>query len=199
MNLMEINISAFRAINDLGKQFAFLDPVFFFFAEYTVYLLALAVVIYWFTRTNENRIMIISAAFSLLIAEILAKLAGFVHANNQPFAELPAVHQLVDKAIDNSFPSDHTILFFTFCLTFWLFGKKHRLLWMILAVCVALSRIGVGVHYPADVLVGAIFGTLSALLSYAIVPKAPLIQRLLALYEKIELAVLPRKDKERSL
>ncbi|MDH4619208.1 undecaprenyl-diphosphatase [Brevibacillus sp. AY1] len=199
MNLMEINISAFRAINDLGKQFAFLDPVFFFFAEYTVYLLALAVVIYWFTRTNENRIMIISAALSLLIAEILAKLAGFVHANNQPFAELSAVHQLVDKAIDNSFPSDHTILFFTFCLTFWLFGKKHRLIWMILAVCVALSRIGVGVHYPADVLVGAIFGTLSALLSYAIVPKAPLIQRLLALYERIELAVLPRKDKERSL
>ncbi|CAM3385013.1 undecaprenyl-diphosphatase [Brevibacillus invocatus] len=199
MNLMEINISAFRAINDLGKQFAFLDPVFFFFAEYTVYLLALAVVIYWFTRKNENRIMIISAALSLLIAEILAKLAGFVHANNQPFAELSAVHQLVDKAIDNSFPSDHTILFFTFCLTFWLFGKKHRLIWMILAVCVALSRIGVGVHYPADVLVGAIFGTLSALLSYAIVPKAPLIQRLLALYERIELAVLPRKDKERSL
>ena len=196
---MEINISAFRAINDLGKQFAFLDPVFFFFAEYTVYLLALAVVIYWFTRKNENRIMIISAALSLLIAEILAKLAGFVHANNQPFAELPSVHQLVDKAIDNSFPSDHTILFFTFCLTFWLFGKKHRLIWMILAVCVALSRIGVGVHYPADVLVGAIFGTLSALLSYAIVPKAPLIQRLLALYERIELAVLPRKDKERSL
>jgi undecaprenyl-diphosphatase len=196
LEFKEINVEAFRAINDLGKQYPVLDPVFYFFAEYTVYILALAVLLYWFSRQQENRIMIISAVLSFLVGEILAKTAGMFYFNNQPFAELPDVHQLVDKTIDNSFPSDHTLLFFTFCLTFWLFGKKNRFLWIVLAFCVAISRIGVGVHYPADVLVGAILGGISAYFGYRTVPKARMIQTLLNRYEKMERAVIPLKSKD---
>ncbi|EST55140.1 bacitracin ABC transporter permease [Brevibacillus panacihumi W25] len=199
MELWDINTSAFRSINDLGKTYSFLDPVFYTLAEHSVFLLAFAVLCYWFTRRNENRMMVISAGISFILAEILAKIAGMIHYNSQPFAELPDVHQLVQKAVNNSFPSDHTILFFTFCFTFWLFGKRFRLVWLLLACCVAISRIGVGVHYPFDVLTGALFGMISAIFAYKFVPGALLTQKLLAIYNKAEQAVLPGKDKAKEM
>ena len=40
---------------------------------------------------------------------------------------------------------------------------------MVLAVLIALSRLYVGVHYPTDVLAGALVGTLSALVALKLV------------------------------
>lgn len=56
--------------------------------------------------------MIIQAIVAFVTAEIIGKLAGKLHLNYQPFAAFPNVNKLVDQAVDNSFPSDHTILFF---------------------------------------------------------------------------------------
>ncbi|WP_312110267.1 undecaprenyl-diphosphatase [Brevibacillus reuszeri] len=195
MNGMEMNIHYFRMINDLGKQYPALNPVFFFIAEYTVYLLALIALLYWFTRKHENRIMVICATITFVLAEILGKIAGTFHYNAQPFAELADVNQLVFKAVDNSFPSDHTILFFSFCISFLLFQKKKGILWLLLAILVGISRIWVGVHYPADVLVGALISIGSALAVYMLVPHLRIVQVCLELYEKAERAVLPAKAK----
>ncbi|PEJ20070.1 undecaprenyl-diphosphatase, partial [Bacillus pseudomycoides] len=103
----------FRAINDLGKQYSFLNSPMIFLAEYMVYFLGLIIIAYWFTRSRKNRMMIIQAMVAFVTAEIIGKLAGKFHLNYQPFAVLPDVNKLVDHAVDNSFPSDHTILFFS--------------------------------------------------------------------------------------
>jgi undecaprenyl-diphosphatase len=197
MALSDINVNVFRMINDLGKEFTYLNPIFVFIAEYMVLFLALSVVIFWFTRSHTNRIMVIYATISFGLAEILGKAAGKLHSNHQPFAELADVNQLIEKAVDNSFPSDHTILFFSFCVTFWLFKKRGGFLWMILALCVAFSRIWVGVHYPADVTVGAIISIFSALLVYRIAPKFRFINKLLGVYEAFEGTILPEKTKSK--
>ncbi|MFS0553428.1 undecaprenyl-diphosphatase [Brevibacillus sp. 179-C9.3 HS] len=195
MNGMDVNVHYFRLINDLGKEYPALNPIAFFVAEYTVFLLALCALVYWFTQKDENRIMVVCATVTFVIAELFGKIAGSLHMNNQPFAELPDVNQLVQKAVDNSFPSDHTILFFSFCMTFWLFKKKMGPLWMLLAVCVGISRIWVGVHYPADVIVGALISTGSALTVYMVIPRMRIVQTLLDIYEKGERAILPAKSK----
>ncbi|GEB34134.1 MULTISPECIES: undecaprenyl-diphosphatase [Brevibacillus] len=199
MNLMELNVQCFRAINDLGKQYPELNPAFYAIAEYTVYALALCALLYWFTRDSQNRMMVICATATFVMAEVLGKLAGTLHTNNQPFAELANVNQLVQKAVDNSFPSDHTILFFSFCVSFWLFQRKTGILWMLLAVCVGLSRIWVGVHYPADVLVGALISIGSALTVFLLLPRFAFVHSLLSFYEKMESAILPVKPRSKGL
>jgi undecaprenyl-diphosphatase len=190
-----MNENLFRLINDLGKQYTFFNPIFVFIAEYMVIFLALAVITFWFTRVNQKRIMIICGSITFVIAEIIGKVAGKIHSNNQPFAELSNVNQLIEKAVDNSFPSDHTILFFSFCMTFWLFRGGKGFFWILLALLVGISRIWVGIHYPADIMVGVIISTISAFLVFRIVPKLRMTQKLLGMYEKGESSFLSlRKD-----
>ncbi|WP_369900047.1 undecaprenyl-diphosphatase [Bacillus manliponensis] len=193
MSLFQYNIDVFRAINDLGKQYPSLKPMIIFVAEYTVYFLALLMLFYWFTGLKKNRMMAIHSIFAFIVAEVIGKTVGLFHSNHQPFAVLSDVNQLVQHEIDNSFPSDHTILFFSICTSIWLVRKKEGWIWMILACCVATSRILVGVHYPFDVAVGALIGILSAVLVYKFAPKMSFIKQLLFLYEKIESNVLPAK------
>lgn len=184
---MELNITLFRMINDLGKEHAFLNPLFVFFAEYSMYFLALAVIVFFFTRNGRNRIMVICAGLTFILAEVIGKLVSKLHTNYQPFSVLDDVNKLIEKDINNSFPSDHTILFFSFCMTFWLFSKSsYRFLWLIVAVLVGISRVGVGVHYPADILVGALISIVASLIVYKVVPTLTITKRLLNPKEKIE-------------
>lgn len=199
MSFSELNIDVFRSINDLGKQYSALNPGVVFIAEYMVYFLGLGLVVYWFTRNHRNRMMVIQAVITFILAEILGKLAGLFYSHYQPFAVLQDVNQLVEHAIDNSFPSDHSILFFSVCASFWLMRKKEGWLWLVLAVFVGLSRVWVGVHYPVDVITGALLGFISALFVYWAVPKVSFIQQILALYEKIEQKIVPSKNKSKNL
>ncbi|MGV2488255.1 UNVERIFIED_CONTAM: undecaprenyl-diphosphatase [Bacillus mycoides] len=168
-----------------------------FLAEYMVYIFGLIIIAYWFTGSRKSRMMVIQAMVAFVIAEVIGKIAGKFHLNYQPFAVLPDVNKLVDHAVDNSFPSDHTILFFSICFSFLLVRKKTGWLWIILAFCVAISRIWVGVHYPFDVVIGALIGCVSALFSYWLVPEFSFIKQLLTLYERVEKHVLPSKNKSK--
>ncbi|HFK1762919.1 bacitracin ABC transporter permease [Bacillus wiedmannii] len=197
MSFSQFNIDIFRAINDLGKQYSSLNSTMVFLAEYMVYILALIILAYWFTGSRKSRMMVIQAMVAFVIAEVIGKIVGEFHLNYQPFAVLPNVNKLVDHTVDNSFPSDHTILFFSICFSFWLVRKKTGWLWLILAFSVAISRIWVGVHYPFDVAIGALIGCVAALFSYWLVPEFAFIQQLLTLYERVEKHVLPSKNKSK--
>ncbi|EEK44702.1 Bacitracin transport permease protein BCRC [Bacillus cereus m1293] len=164
-----------------------------------VYILALIILTYWFIGSRKSRMMVIQAMVAFVIAEVIGKVAGKFHLNYQPFEVLPHVNKLVDHAVDNSFPSDHTILFFSICFSFSLVRKKAGWLWLILAFCVAISRIWVGVHYPFDIAVGALIGCISAIISYWLVPKLSFIRQLLTQYERVEKHVLPSKNKSKGL
>lgn len=197
MDYSELNINLFRSINDLGKQYTFLNSSMIFIAEYMVYFLAIVVITIWFIRSKRNRMMVLCATITFIIAEIIGKIAGKLHSNYQPFAELSNVNKLISKAVDNSFPSDHTILFFSFCVSFWLFRKGLWFLWVVLSFIVGISRIWVGVHYPADVIGGAFISIISATIVYYIFPKLKSTQKLLGIYEKCEQLILSPLSKSK--
>ncbi len=197
MKLSEMNISWFRTINDLGKQHPLFNPIFELFAEYTVYVLFFGCMFYWFSRVKEARIMTLNAMFSFVLAEAAGKLAGLFYYNKQPFAELANVNQLIEKSIDNSFPSDHSILLFSICFSIWLVRKKAGTVWLVLAFCTAISRIGVGVHYPFDVLAGALLGILAALTVSWMAERFHFTHKLLYFYEKVEQTMLPAKNRSK--
>lgn len=76
-----------------------------------------------------------------------------------------------ERIFHNSFPSGHTTT--AFALAMWVFLLTHRTRYrwwgysaLVLAGLVGLSRIYRGVHYPSDVLAGALLGVLWGALIY---------------------------------
>jgi len=195
MSISQVNIDVFRVINDLGKEYDSLNPIAIFIADYMVYVLLIGLIVYWFTRTNQNRMMVIQSVFAFVLAEVLGKIAGLFNSHFQPFVELPHVNKLIEHAVDNAFPSDHSILFFSVCFSIWLVRKKEGWVWLTVACLVGGSRIWVGVHFPGDVLTGTLIGICAALFAYWIVPKLSLIKSALMKYEQVEQSILPIKAK----
>jgi len=79
-------------------------------------------------------------------------------ARPRPFQAMPEVHPLVD-AYGHSFPSGHATNSFAACVFLAIFFKRWKWWLLALASLVAFSRVYVGVHYPGDVLGGAVLGS----------------------------------------
>ena len=109
--------------------------------------------------------MLACLAFAALVANgILKPLV----ARPRPYTAVSGLTILVPPLSDWSFPSGHTNA--AFAAAFALaksFGKKGA--WAYLpAALIALSRLWVGVHYPTDVLAGALCGTLCAWIAWSL-------------------------------
>jgi undecaprenyl-diphosphatase len=75
-------------------------------------------------------------------------------------AVVPDVHLIVGRAGGKSFPSSHAVNNFAVATLFAFYYRRLRYAVYCWAALVALSRVFVGVHYPADILGGAVIGTL---------------------------------------
>ena len=89
----------------------------------------------------------------------------------RPFDRYQDIIVLLDKIPkDYSFPSGHTGASFAFATTVFLYDKKLGALAYILALCIAYSRMYLGVHYPTDIIGGVILGSGIAILIFYFFP-----------------------------
>ncbi|GAA3039024.1 hypothetical protein GCM10020229_57750 [Kitasatospora albolonga] len=80
---------------------------------------------------------------------------------------------------DWSLPSNHTVIAFAAAAVLWRCDRRLGALAGLAAVAMGVSRVFVGVHYPHDVLAGALIGTaLGLLLAGAARLGAPLVTTL---------------------
>lgn len=93
-----------------------------------------------------------------------------IFARTRPFDALAGLSPLVHRPVSFSFPSGHTSSSFAAAYAI---CRGFRRGWAVyvLAALIGLSRIYVGVHYPTDVLAGALVGTLTACGTYAAVTR----------------------------
>lgn len=113
-----------------------------------------------------NDVLIIFAItfFSFLLADGTSNAIKHLAGRERPCSALENVHLLVGCGKSFSMPSNHAANAFAFATPFLVMTKSRiKYLFLLIAALVSFSRIYVGVHYPADVIVGAITGSASSL------------------------------------
>jgi undecaprenyl-diphosphatase len=105
---------------------------------------------------------LMAAGLGLLVGQIISHL----WVRERPFVAHPSqTLLLVAPSHEPSFPSDHAIAAFAIAVSVALIGGRWAgALFLAAATVVAVTRVAVGLHYPGDVLGGALVGGASAAL-----------------------------------
>lgn len=170
---MDLNQYIFESIHNLSARSVYLDFLAVFLASYLQYALCLGLVILFFYPGSErkmNRPMVILAFTAAIFARLLVKtLIVIFYAVPRPFVGSDTIKSLITLGeIEHyqSFPSGHALFFFAMAVTVYLFNKKIGL-WYLLGAClIGIARIYVGVHWPIDVVAGALLGMAVGYLTY---------------------------------
>ncbi|MGV9266846.1 phosphatase PAP2 family protein [Kitasatospora sp. NPDC003701] len=137
---------------------------------------------WWRARGAGSAAMARVLASPLVVIVAYAVNSGFkgVVEEVRPCAQLGVRGTLetCPGAGDWSFPSNHTVIAFAAATALWFADRRLGAVAAVAAVLMGASRVWVGVHYPHDVLVGALVGVLvAAPLAVAAGRAAPLVDR----------------------
>lgn len=126
--------------------------------------LIIALILLFNVKTRKCGILIILAMLiGLVIGNIILK---NVIARPRPFSLDGTIKLLIQKPLDYSFPSGHTMASFEAAVIIYLHNKKYGIISLIIAILIGFSRMYLFVHYPSDVLFGAILGSLIAIIVF---------------------------------
>ena len=132
-----------------------------------IFWILLAVIFLFFKKTRKTGLMMgVALLCGLIVGNITLK--PLIH-RIRPYDLNPDVTLLIDRLSDFSFPSVHTLSSFEGATVLMIRDKRFGVPAMVLAVCIALSRLYLYVHYPTDVLAGAILGIGFGFLAVAVV------------------------------
>lgn len=166
---MEFELNIIRSIQSVASPF--LDGLFqliTMFGEEAI-LIPLIAIIYW----TFNKKMGEYIAYSSLTSVLINGAVKDAFKAKRPIGE-PGIRSLrVETATGYSFPSGHTQGTASFWGAIAIYLKKNYMYAIsgIIIVSVAISRLYLGVHYPKDVLFGAIFGLLTSFITYKLFNK----------------------------
>jgi len=158
-----LNISLFEKINGWANHGKILDWIGIFFADYLLWI-AVGILIILFL-IKKTRLTSIVAGLSVVLARlVITEVIKYFYHSVRPYLVLDNVRKLIAENKNfQSFPSGHTAIFFAIAMAIFYFNRKWGIIAFVVAVLVGLSRIYVGVHWPIDILAGALIGIISGI------------------------------------
>ncbi len=168
-----MDYTIYSLINGLAGKFVALDNTMVFIAQNFQYLFAITLLLLWFKKDTKekvaaNRKVAIIAMMTMLIAVGINHIIALVYFRPRPYT-LHAAHLLVNPSVDPSFPSDHATFAFALTLPILVVNKYFGRIMIVMSLLLCFSRVFVGIHYPLDIVGGAII----AYITYKAILKFP--------------------------
>ncbi len=156
-----MDLTLFRLLNGLAGHGALWDGVIVFFASYLQYVLIALLVVFAFWPARRFQ-----TAYTAAIAAVIARygvkslLVTFIH-RARPFVSLREVHTLIPADMSErlqSFPSGHAVFFFALAMAVYMNNKRWGYIFFAGALLMGIARVAAGIHWPGDILGGALLG-----------------------------------------
>jgi undecaprenyl-diphosphatase len=171
MTFFNIDFSLAHALNNYVASSSILTPIAIFGSSYIQYFVLLALLFMAFRSRDWVSIVVLSlvAAFAARVG-VKELIVQFIE-RARPFYYSDDINLLIPEPLNEafqSFPSGHTIFFFALATVVYLKDKKWGAVFYGAAIIIGVSRVAVGVHYPSDILAGAVLGIITGYLTYYI-------------------------------
>lgn len=165
---MNFDLATTRSIHALAGRSVWIDRLFIFGARYLIFaLFAFVAVGIWAILDGSSRVRGLLTLVGATFGSWAVTLGlGYVFNRPRPYERFdyePLLRNIVETP---SFPSAHATMAFAVATVG--FMVDQRLGWVALGVAllIAFSRVGVGVHYIADVMAGMFVGITISWLIY---------------------------------
>ena len=170
---MALDTQIFYLLNNLAGQSRFFDGIVVFLADdfrYVLVALFTVFILYsQYSKLEKLQIIFVTALSSGIAYFGITKLFRFLYHKPRPFLD-HTVNQLLTN--DNwSFPSGHATFFFAVATAVFLYNKRWGGFFFVSATLMTVSRVIAGIHYPSDIVGGALIGIIVACAVFYIVRK----------------------------
>ncbi len=168
LRLNDFNL--YYRLYQFGRESLFFEVIFYSFAKYGIVFFFLS---FTYLIWNKRIKAFFCSFLSMGIAGFVDFAINLVWQRPRPYithADLVNPYVSGLRVDDISFPSSHTYIAFAVATSVFMYGHKRLGLTLFgLAILVAVSRVGTGLHYPSDVIGGAILGIISGITARFIV------------------------------
>ncbi len=157
--LVSLNGGLFQFVHRFAGRNVFLDYFWIFTAEYLPYLMAAAflVLIGYQDGWRKKLYLVAEGAIAVMVSRgLVTEIIRFFYHHARPFSFYNFTPLIPESGW--SFPSGHMTFFFALALVIWYANRKWGWWFLALSALVGVARIYVGVHWPYDILGGALIG-----------------------------------------
>ena len=131
-----------------------------FTASILIWLMFFGLIVLWVIDGKIKKETVIHAVFAAILAWTIAELIKTFFPTLRPFQIDGFMPLTLTTPWDGAFPSGHTAMAFALSVTILKHDRKVGILYLIMAGLVGVARIMAHVHYPIDIVGGAVIGTI---------------------------------------
>ena len=92
------------------------------------------------------------------IAVITSELISQVYVRERPFVAMSGVKLLVPHGADGGMPSHHVVFMVAVAVMIYSIDRKMCYILLLITLISGIARVSAGIHYPSDILAGALLG-----------------------------------------
>lgn len=165
--LLNWDYRLFEYFNGFAGRSGWGDFLIVFVGQYLVYFVAAGLIIYWFLARDpwSVRKRLTLAFVSFFIARfVIVEIIRALYHRPRPFLSYN-VTELIQKGNEASFPSGHAAALFAIAASLYFYNKRLAGWLFAAAAVISIARVMAGVHYPSDILAGALIGVVTAWLA----------------------------------
>jgi len=158
---MNIDFYIFQIVNNWAGQWIWLDTLGIFFAKYFEFILVFCLFLFLLKNFEKYLPMIWQAILAGILSRLVfTEIIRWLLPKVRPFIEND-VNLLLNHASTSAFPSGHAAFYFALSSVVYFYNKRVGILFFIASFLICLSRVFCGIHWPLDILAGAIVGIFS--------------------------------------